>query len=57
MHPGEYFFVFVGQTSRSAADVHVGLLEASAVFAERVREDPRRPGGLPHTLRNLNASW
>jgi hypothetical protein len=34
--------VNVGRTSRSAADVHVGL------FEERVLEDPRRTGVPPH---------
>ena len=43
----------VGQTSGSAADVPVGLSGVNARFAERVREDRHRPGGLPHLLRLL----
>src|SRR5260370_26702800 len=40
----------VGQTSWSAAGVPVGLLGISTEYAQRVREDPRRPGGLPHRI-------
>ena len=36
-------YSIVGQTSRSAADVYVGL-----PAKERVLEDPRRTGVLPH---------
>ena len=46
--------LIVGQDSSPAADVHVGvfLLGCGPIFVykERVLEDPRRPGGLPHKL-------
>ena len=42
----------MGQTSRSAADVHVGLMGVTTEFEQRDLGVPRRPGGLPHKTRS-----